>query len=154
MGIERLLVDITLKAAAGQLGKKISDAIVTYPFVENLKKLLPAKDQEEVDKLKEEEVSQEDIDLIRKHITNTVHTTKDFKVLVRDAFDLSGADVQLLMQYFEGLNNNVVKHKKLLKQYKQAGVAMQGDYENMIEQTQEKIAYHEAQALGILKGEE
>jgi len=152
MAIEQLLIDITLKAAAGQFGKKIGEAMLS-PLVNGLQGLLPSLDEEVVEKMEKGTVGDEDIALIRQQITNHVNHTEDFEILVRDSFDLSGATVKQFMQHLKALDSNMAKHQKLLKQYERAGMMLQGDYENMIEQVSEKIAFHEEKALGFLKVE-
>jgi isopropylmalate/homocitrate/citramalate synthase len=96
-------------------------------------------------------VSDEDIALIRQHITNSVNHTEDFKILVRDSFDLSGAEVEQFMQHLKALDSNMGKHKELLEELEDAGMATMGDYKNMIKQVSKKIAFHEKSALGFLK---
>lgn len=150
MAIEKLLIDLTLKAAAGQFGKKIGEAMLN-PLVDGLQNLIPSLSKEMVEKIEKGVVSDEDVAFIRQHIVSNVNHTEDFKILVRDSFDLSGATVEQFMQHLKALESNLAKHQKLLKQYERASTPMQGDFENMIEQVSEKIAFHEEKALGFLK---
>lgn len=150
MGIETLFVDVILKAAAGQFGKKVADVVLSYPFVDRLKSLIPMGKRDVMDKFSRGEVGQEEVDMVRKHITSDANTTQEFKTLVKESFNLSEGDMQLFTQHLKALNDNIGKRQKLIDQHGKAGIATQGDYENMIDQAREKVAYHEEQALKLL----
>lgn len=151
MGIEALYVSVVLKAAAGQFGKKIMESILSYPLMDRLKSLVPMSERDTVENFILKKATEQDVELIRKHLTDETNQTQEFKTLVRDSFNLSDGDVQLFLQHLKAYNDNLSKHQKLVDQHGRAGVATEGDYRNMMDHAGEKMSYHEEEALKLLE---
>ncbi len=150
MGIEDLLIESTLKAAAGNFGKKIADVVLSYPLMDRMKSLVPFTDRATIEDFSRGKITDADIQLIRKHLTEETNQTKEFKALVQDAFNLSAGDTQLLMKHFKALND-MIGQQNLVDQHNEQGLAAEAQQDNLADEAREKIVYHEEQALKLLE---
>jgi hypothetical protein len=150
MGIEALFIEVTLKAAAGNFGKKLADVILSYPLLDRMKSMLPFNDRERIDDFSRGKITAQDIDLIRQHITKE-DNEQEFKALAGDAFNLSDGDLQLLMQHLKALNDNIGGHQEMVDQHARAESGTEGQRDDMRTEAREKITYHEEQALKLLE---